>query len=187
MQPRLTGQILIGSSRQFGNEETGVDQAVLSAMLRRAALYLPAIGSLNVLHTWTGFRAATPDKLPLIGPATGDATLWLATGHEGLGITTALATAEFLAAAFTGKKTDIAPKPYLPGLLYNNPVAYGTDFLPGQIAELAGEFANLAAVKESSTDVRRVTAIRALIGDRLAIFVGVDDSIVEGAATGAVG
>jgi 4-hydroxy-tetrahydrodipicolinate synthase len=75
----------------------------------------------------------------------------------------------------------------LTGILYNNPVAYGTDFLPEQIAELAGEFANLAAVKESSTDVRRVTAIRALLGDRLALFVGVDDAIVEGVAAGAVG
>jgi 4-hydroxy-tetrahydrodipicolinate synthase len=75
----------------------------------------------------------------------------------------------------------------LPGLLYNNPVAYGTDFLPEQVAELAREFSNLAAVKESSTDVRRVTAIRALIGDRLALFVGVDDAIVEGIAAGAVG
>ncbi|MBK8810036.1 MAG: dihydrodipicolinate synthase family protein [Acidobacteria bacterium] len=72
-------------------------------------------------------------------------------------------------------------------MLYNNPVAYGTDFLPEQIAELAGEFANLDAVKESSTDVRRVTAIRALIGDRLAIFVGVDDAIVEGIDAGATG
>ena len=67
----------------------------------------------------------------------------------------------------------------LPCMLYNNPVAYGTDFLPEQIAELAEEHANLAAVKESSTDVRRVTAIRALLGDRLAIFVGVDDAILE--------
>ena len=75
----------------------------------------------------------------------------------------------------------------LPGMLYNNPVAYGTDFLPEQIAELAAEFSNFAAVKESSTDVRRVTAIRALLGDRLAIFVGVDDAIVEGIAAGAVG
>ncbi len=75
----------------------------------------------------------------------------------------------------------------LPAMLYNNPVAYGTDYLPEQIAELASEFANLAAVKESSTDVRRVTAIRALLGDRLAIFVGVDDAIVEGIAAGAVG
>lgn len=72
-------------------------------------------------------------------------------------------------------------------MLYNNPVAYGTDFLPEQIAELASEHQNLDAVKESSTDVRRVTAIRALIGDKLAIFVGVDDAIVEGIEAGATG
>src|SRR5580704_1052706 len=75
----------------------------------------------------------------------------------------------------------------LPAMLYNNPVAYGTDFMPEQIQELAAEFPNLGAVKESSTDVRRVTAIHALVGDRLAIFVGVDDAIVEGIAAGAVG
>jgi len=75
----------------------------------------------------------------------------------------------------------------LPAMLYNNPVAYGVDYLPEQIAELADEFPNLAAVKESSTDVRRVTAIRALIGDRLAVCVGVDDAIVEAIAAGAVG
>ncbi|HTB98243.1 MAG TPA: dihydrodipicolinate synthase family protein [Terracidiphilus sp.] len=75
----------------------------------------------------------------------------------------------------------------LPGMLYNNPVAYGTDFLPEQIVELAEEFSNFTAVKESSTDVRRVTAIRALLADRLAVCVGVDDAIVEGIAAGAVG
>jgi 1-pyrroline-4-hydroxy-2-carboxylate deaminase len=72
-------------------------------------------------------------------------------------------------------------------MLYNNPVSYGTDFLPEQIAELAAEHDNFAAVKESSTDVRRVTAIRALVDDRLKIFVGVDDAIVEAIAAGAVG
>ncbi len=72
-------------------------------------------------------------------------------------------------------------------MLYNNPVAYGTDFVPEQIAELTLEFANLHAVKESSTDVRRITAIRALIEDRLQILVGVDDAIVEGIDAGAVG
>ncbi len=75
----------------------------------------------------------------------------------------------------------------LPGMLYNNPVAYGVDFLPKQVEELAHEFPNFAAVKESSTDVRRVTAIRALLGERLSILVGVDDAIVEGIAAGAVG
>jgi len=72
-------------------------------------------------------------------------------------------------------------------MLYNNPVAYGTDFLPEQIAELASEHSNLHAVKESSTDVRRVTAIRELIGNRLALFVGVDDAIVEAIGVGATG
>ena len=72
-------------------------------------------------------------------------------------------------------------------MLYNNPVAYGTDFLPEQIRELAAEHPNFEAVKESSTDVRRVTWIRELLGDRLAIFVGVDDAIVEAIAVGAVG
>jgi 1-pyrroline-4-hydroxy-2-carboxylate deaminase len=72
-------------------------------------------------------------------------------------------------------------------MLYNNPVSYGTDFLPEQIAQLAAEHENFAAVKESSTDVRRVTAIRALVVNRLRIFVGVDDAIAEGIAAGAVG
>jgi glycine/D-amino acid oxidase-like deaminating enzyme len=114
VQPRQTGQILIGSSRQYGNEHSAVDHALLSAMLDRATLYLPAVASLNVLRIWTGFRAATPDKLPLIGPSCDDSTLWLATGHEGLGITTSLATAELLTAQFTGSKTAIPPDPYLP-------------------------------------------------------------------------
>ena len=72
-------------------------------------------------------------------------------------------------------------------MLYNNPVSYKTDFLPPQIKELAADNPNLEAVKESSTDVRRVTALKALCGDRLRLFVGVDDLIVEGVRAGAVG
>ena len=72
-------------------------------------------------------------------------------------------------------------------MLYNNPVAYGTDFTPDQIHELAAEHENLHAVKESSTDVRRIAAIRAIKDERLKIFVGVDDVIVEGIAAGATG
>ncbi len=75
----------------------------------------------------------------------------------------------------------------LPCMLYNNPVAYRTDFGPAQIAELAAKYPNLAAVKESSGDVRRFAAIRALIGDRLDLLVGMDDAIVEGVAMGAAG
>jgi glycine/D-amino acid oxidase-like deaminating enzyme len=114
VQPRPTGQVLIGSSRQYDTEDTAIDRQILARMLARAAIYMPAIAGLNLIRVWTGFRAATPDKLPLIGPVPGDSTLWLATGHEGLGITTALATAELLADAFTGKEPVIAPEPYLP-------------------------------------------------------------------------
>jgi 4-hydroxy-tetrahydrodipicolinate synthase len=75
----------------------------------------------------------------------------------------------------------------LPCLLYNNPIAYGTDVLPEQIRDLAEALPNLAAVKESTTDVRRITAIRGLLGDRLALLVGVDDVILEGVQAGAEG
>jgi glycine/D-amino acid oxidase-like deaminating enzyme len=114
VQPRRTGQILIGSSRQYGDEDTAVDQRMLTAMLQRATAYMPGIASLQAIRTWTGFRAATPDKLPLIGPTLEDDSVWLATGHEGLGITTALGTAALLATAFTGKNPPIAPEPYHP-------------------------------------------------------------------------
>lgn len=72
-------------------------------------------------------------------------------------------------------------------MLYNNPVAYGTDFLPEQIEELAAEHENFEAVKESSTDVRRVSAIRALLDHRLAILVGADDAVLEAIGVGATG
>lgn len=114
VQPRSTGQLLIGSSRQFGDEDSTVDQAMMTAMLNRAIGYLPGIARLSILRVWTGFRAATPDKLPLIGPVLSDPTLWLATGHEGLGITTALATAELLISAFTGRESAIPADVYLP-------------------------------------------------------------------------
>ena len=75
----------------------------------------------------------------------------------------------------------------LPCMLYNNPVAYKTDFVPQQIAELAAEHPNLEAVKESSSDVRRVAGIIELLADRLQIMVGVDDVLVESVAAGASG
>jgi 4-hydroxy-tetrahydrodipicolinate synthase len=75
----------------------------------------------------------------------------------------------------------------LPCMLYNNPIAYGTDFLPEQIGELTSEHENLKAVKESSADVRRVSAIRALLAERLEICVGVDDAVLEAIGVSATG
>lgn len=113
-QPRRTGQILIGSSRQYGAEHKEVDHEILRRMLQRAQQYMPGLGPISAVRTWTGFRAATPDKLPLIGPWPGDQTVFLATGHEGLGITTSLATAKILADQITGTRPEIAIEPYLP-------------------------------------------------------------------------
>ena len=71
-------------------------------------------------------------------------------------------------------------------MLYNNPIAYGTDVTPAQLASLV-RHENLHAVKDSSGDIRRLTAIGEELGERLAVFVGLDDCIVEGIAAGAVG
>ena len=114
VQPRRTGQVLIGSSRQFGAEHKEVDSNILARMLQRAQEYMPSLATMTTVRTWTGFRAATPDKLPLIGPWPGDASLFLATGHEGLGITTSLGTARILVDQITGAKPEIPIEPYLP-------------------------------------------------------------------------
>jgi glycine/D-amino acid oxidase-like deaminating enzyme len=114
VQPRRTGQILIGSSRQYGAEHKEVDNFMLVRMLNRAQEYMPGLIQMSTVRTWTGFRAATPDKLPLIGPWKGDKSIFLATGHEGLGITTSLGTARILADQITGTKPEIPVEPYLP-------------------------------------------------------------------------
>jgi D-hydroxyproline dehydrogenase subunit beta len=114
VQPRKTGQILVGSSRQYGADHKEVDQLILTRMLRRAQEYMPTLSEMSAVRTWTGFRAATPDKLPLIGPCQGDKSLFLATGHEGLGITTSLGTARILADQITGSSPQIPIEPYLP-------------------------------------------------------------------------
>jgi D-hydroxyproline dehydrogenase subunit beta len=114
VQPRRTGQVLIGSSRQYAVEDKQVDNPILLRMLRRAEYYMPDLAQMSTIRVWTGFRAATPDKLPLIGPWPADATLFLATGHEGLGITTSLASARILVDQMTGRKAAIPVEPYLP-------------------------------------------------------------------------
>jgi D-hydroxyproline dehydrogenase subunit beta len=114
IQPRKTGQMLIGSSRQYGAESSQIDQPIMTRMLRRAIEYMPALSGLSSIRTWTGFRAATPDKLPLIGPADDGGRLYLATGHEGLGITTSLGTAKLLVDQIVARKSMIPIGAYLP-------------------------------------------------------------------------
>lgn len=114
VQPRATGQLLIGSSRQYGDESLAVDNEMLSKMLQRAGEFMPQINRLSSIRAWTGFRPATPDKLPLIGPVAHERGLYLATGHEGLGITTSLATAKLLVDGMLARTPAIDREAYLP-------------------------------------------------------------------------
>jgi glycine/D-amino acid oxidase-like deaminating enzyme len=114
LQPRPNGQLLLGSSRQFGDEAPDLRPALLRRMLLRALEYVPGLADLAVLRSWTGFRPTTPDHRPLIGPMPGHPGLFLACGHEGLGITTAPATAQLIVSAILGRTAPLDPAPYLP-------------------------------------------------------------------------
>lgn len=114
-QPRATGQILLGSSRQFVGWNHEIDRPLLAKMIDRAAQYLPAIRNLSGIRTWVGFRATTPNKLPIIGRMPNDPCLFIAAGHEGLGITTSLATGRLIADLASGTPPEIDPAAYAPG------------------------------------------------------------------------
>ncbi|MGA2060589.1 MAG: FAD-dependent oxidoreductase [Thermoguttaceae bacterium] len=122
VQPRPTGQVLIGSSRQFDDGTTGVDWNILGRMTARAREYMPALAEMSAIRIWTGFRAATPDKLPLIGPHKDYKRVYLATGHEGLGISTSLGTAEILVDQILHRPTVIPYEPYLPSRFGNGKI-----------------------------------------------------------------
>jgi len=114
VQPRSTGQLLIGSSRQFGAATGDVEPHMVRRMLQRAFAFVPALAQCKAVRTWTGFRAATPDNLPYIGPWVEDPGLWIAMGHEGLGLTTAPGVAGLLADMIANRTPAIDPAPYLP-------------------------------------------------------------------------
>ena len=110
VQPRHGGQLLIGSSRQFGTTDPKIETHLLDLMINAAERYLPGISGLQALRCWTGFRPATPDHLPLIGRS--QSGVWLATGHEGLGITTAPATARLLVELMQGSTPHLPAEPF---------------------------------------------------------------------------
>jgi glycine/D-amino acid oxidase-like deaminating enzyme len=114
VQPRRTGQLLIGSSRELVGWDASINRAIVGAMLRRAQDFLPRLGELLALRTWVGFRPATADHLPLIGPWPVREGFWIAAGHEGLGITMALGTGKLLADQILGRQAEIDPQPYNP-------------------------------------------------------------------------
>jgi glycine/D-amino acid oxidase-like deaminating enzyme len=114
VQPRATGQLLVGSSRELVGWDGRVNRRVLGRMLERAVHFLPRLARLPVVRAWTGFRPATRDKLPYIGRWDETPGLWVAAGHEGLGITTSLGTARLLADLVAGREPGIDPAPFAP-------------------------------------------------------------------------
>lgn len=114
VQPRKTGQALIGSSRELVGLDTRINRPLLGAMMRRAIAFLPALAQVSALRSWIGFRPATPDKLPLIGAWPKIPGAWIAAGHEGLGITMATGTADLIVAGLLERTPPIDPAPFRP-------------------------------------------------------------------------
>jgi D-hydroxyproline dehydrogenase subunit beta len=114
VQPRPGGEIRIGSSRQLGMYDLDVDPAVIRTMVERASEYLPQLANFPIVRTAVGLRPVSGDGLPLIGPWPPQESVYLATGHEGLGVTLALATGRLIADQITGRKSEIPLEPYLP-------------------------------------------------------------------------
>jgi 4-hydroxy-tetrahydrodipicolinate synthase len=166
-----TGLVLLGSLGEGATLEPPEKIAILKTGIRATAGNAPIVAAISALST--------------------KAAVELAQQAEALGCSGLMVLPPYVYASdwreMCQHVSAVISATSLPCMLYNNPIAYKTDFLPEQIAELAHDHPNLAAVKESSADIRRIAAIRSLLGDRLKIFVGVDDAIVEGIAAGAIG
>ncbi len=114
VQPRATGQLLIGSSRELVGRDPAINRRIVREMLDRAVEFVPRLAGCQAIRTWTGFRPATPDTLPFVGAWPALPGVWIAAGHEGLGITTATGTAALVAAGILGRPAPIDPAPFRP-------------------------------------------------------------------------
>jgi dihydrodipicolinate synthase/N-acetylneuraminate lyase len=166
-----TGLVMLGSLGEGATLEHSEKVDILKTAIRVAAGKMPVVAAISSLSTANAVRLAKEAEQ---------------VGCQALMVLPPYVYSSDWREMKNHVSTIIAATP-LSCMLYNNPVAYKTDFLPTEIAELAAEHANLNAVKESSADVRRVSAIREVLGDRLDIFVGVDDALVEGVGAGAKG
>ena len=166
-----TGLVALGSLGEGATLETDEKKLVLETCVKAVGSRVPVVAGISSLSTIESVRLAK---------MAADA------GCKGLMVLPPYVYSTDWREMKSHIATIIKSTP-LSCMLYNNPIAYKTDFLPEHIAELAAEFPNFHAVKESSSDVRRIMAIRSLIGDRLKILVGVDDVIVEAIAAGASG
>lgn len=119
IQPRPTGQIFLGSSRQFDTTDPTIDMNILAEVIRENLEYFPGLEDLNIIRAWTGFRAATQDGIPIIGPHPKFKSIYLAVGHEGLGVTTATGTAKLISSYICKTEAGIDGTPFLPNRIFN--------------------------------------------------------------------
>jgi len=124
------GTVLIGSSREFVGYDRQPSLRVMAAMARRATVLFPGLAAVRVMRSYVGFRPASPDHLPIIGPDAAVGGLYHASGHEGAGIGLAPATAELLTALLAGSPPPVDPAPFAPARL-------ATIEGPGRAAEVS--------------------------------------------------
>jgi D-hydroxyproline dehydrogenase subunit beta len=115
------GTILIGSSREFAGFDHRPSLSILGRIAARAAVLFPVLAGVRVLRSYVGFRPASPDHLPVIGPDATVGGLYHASGHEGAGIGLAPGTAELLTALVAGGQPPVDPVPFAPARLSQVP------------------------------------------------------------------
>ncbi|MBX3462096.1 MAG: FAD-binding oxidoreductase [Planctomycetes bacterium] len=114
VQPQSCGSCLIGSTRRFRGFDRTLDRELLHRSLLRACRYVPGLAAAPVVRAWVGLRPYAIDKQPLVGPWPPVRGLWLAAGHEGLGITLGPITGRLLAQQIAGLPADVEARHWLP-------------------------------------------------------------------------
>ena len=166
----IKGLVMLGSLGENTALEPSEKRLVMEATLKQVKGRVPVLSGVAECSTAAACRYALDmEKLGADGLMVLPAMVYKSDARETM--------AHFRA---------VAKASGLPILVYNNPISYGVDITPEMFAELADE-KKFVAIKESSGNVRRITDLFNLIGNRYAIFSGVDDLILESVMLGAVG
>jgi 4-hydroxy-tetrahydrodipicolinate synthase len=170
IQSGIHGVILLGSVGENTAHAYDEKLAVLREMVKVVAGRMPVLTGVAEYTTSLACRfASDAERAGVDGLMVLPAMVYKADRREAL--------AHFRA---------VARASALPVMVYNNPVAYPVDLTPDMFAELSDE-PSLVAIKESSENVRRITDLVSLLGDRYILFCGVDDLVLESVLLGAQG
>jgi len=107
IQQTRSGNILLGSSRDFAGFDRSVNPDVIKAMVARNLRFMPRLSGIHAIRTYAGLRPYTPDLLPIIGEADAVEGFYVATGHEGIGITMGPITGKLISQMITGQETGL--------------------------------------------------------------------------------